>query len=340
MDCNQNRPDRSLPLQPMTRRAFGISFGAGMGILAMPLASRAALKKVPMSTGIDALFAPFVVATERKMFEKYDLEASFKPFDDGNIALDAILTGSSDIGATTELGGIARWEKGGRLYVTAYSSTSKQQMGIVSRDDIKKPEDMIGRTVGYPRASGGHLYFINYLKKYNLPVDKVKVKTLQAPEMVAALERRDIDAFFLWEPWITKATQLVDGAHVLARSGDDNVFILTSYNYYSQGLVDDPSRAIGATKGLLEATDFCAKNLDEAAAITGKAFRIPEPDMKLYMSRMVYRMEMPKSVVLGNFQNAADLALAEGIIKKAPDWNDMLRPQLMKEVAPDRAPGW
>jgi hypothetical protein len=51
-------------------------------------------------------------------------------------------------------------------------------------------------------------------------------------------------------------------------------------------------------------------------------------------------MEMPKSVVTGNFRDAAELALGEGIIKKMPDWNDFLRPQIMKEVAPDRAEGW
>jgi ABC-type nitrate/sulfonate/bicarbonate transport system substrate-binding protein len=326
--------------QPTTRRAFGLSFGAGLFVLAMPAASRAALKKVPMSTGIDAIFAPFVVAAERKMFEKYDLATSFKPFDDGNIALDAILTGSSDIGSTTEFGGLARWDKGGKLYVTSYSVTSRKQIGIAARKEITKPDDLIGRTVGYPRASGGHLYFLNYVKKYNLPVDKINVKTMQAPEMVAALERRDIDAFFLWEPWLTKAVQLVEGTRVLARSGDDNVFVLTSYNYYSQGLIDDHQRAVGATKALIEAADFCASNPDESAQLTAKAFRIPEPDMKLYMSRMVYRMEVPKDVVTANFRAAADIALAENIIKKMPDWNDFIRPQIMKEVAPDRAPGW
>jgi len=332
--------DRSVHSQDITRRAFGVSFGAGMGILAMPVLSNAALKKVPTATGIDALYAPFVVASERKMFEKYDLETSFKPFDDGNVALDALLTGSSDISATTELGGLARWDKGGKLYVTSYSSTSREQIGLAAREDVKKPEDLIGRTIGYPRASGGHLYFINYVRKYKLPMDKIKVKNLQAPEMVAALERRDIDAFFLWEPWLTKAAQLVQGAHVMARSGDDNVYILTSYNYYSQGLLDDRPRAVGATKALMEAADFCASNLDEAARITAKAFRIPEPDMKLYMSRLIYRMEMPKNVVTGNFREAAELALAEGIIKKMPDWNDFLRPQIMKEAAPDRSGGW
>ena len=332
--------DHSRHSQGMTRRAFGLSFGPGMYVLGAAVANGAAAKRVPTSTGIDALYVPFVVAAELKIFEKYGLETSFKPFDDGNVALDAILTGSSDIGATTELGGLSRWDKGGKLYVTSYSSTSGQQIGLAGRDDIRKPEDLIGRTVAYPRATGGHLYFMRYMKKYNLPVDKIKVKLLQAPEMVAALERRDIDAFFLWQPWLDKAAQLVQGARVLARSGDDGVFILTSYDYYSQGLIDDPPRAAAATRGLMEATDFCTTNPDEAAKLAGKAFRIPEADMKLYMSRMKYRMEMPKDVVLGNFRGAAELALAEGIIKKMPDWNDFVRPQLMKEVAPDRAVGW
>jgi NitT/TauT family transport system substrate-binding protein len=158
--------------------------------------------------------------------------------------------------------------------------------------------------------------------------------------MVAALERRDIDAFFLWEPWLTKAVQLVDGAHVLARCGDDDVFILTVYNYYSQGLVDDPPRAVAATRALLEATEYCVTHQEDAAKLTAKAFRIPEADMQRYMSRLTYRLAMAREVVLGNFQAAADFAIEEGIIKQAPDWNDFIRPQFVKEVAPDRATGW
>src|SRR4051794_24263959 len=94
------------------RRAFCLSLGAGLTIIATPGVTGAAdLKKVPMSTGIDAVFVPYIVAADRKIFEKYGLEASYKPFDDGNVALDAVLTGASDIGSTSELGGLARWDK-------------------------------------------------------------------------------------------------------------------------------------------------------------------------------------------------------------------------------------
>lgn len=335
-----NRTAGAMDLE-MTRRGFCLSLGAGATILAIPaVAGAAALKKVPTSTGIDAVFAPFVVAADRKIFEKHGLEGSYKPFDDGNVALDAVLTGSSDIGSTSELGGLARWDKGGKLYVTSVLDTSRKQVGVTAREEIKKPEDLIGKTVGFPRASGGHYYFGRYVKKYKLPMDKIKVKLLQAPEMVAALERRDIDAFFLWEPWHTKAVQLVKGAHVLARSGDDDVYVLTVYNYYSEGLVNDPPRAVAATKALIEATDYCASHQEDAAKAAAKAFRIPEADMKVYMSRFNYRMEMPKDVVLTNFREAAEFAMEQQIIKKLPDTNDFIRPQFMKEAAPDRAVGW
>jgi len=146
----EERPmDRGERLGDMTRRTFCVSFGAGMTMLALPAVSRAALKKVPTSTGIDAVFAPFVVAAERKIFEKHGLETSYKPFDDGNVALDALLTGSSDIGSTSELGGLARWDKGAKLYVTSYGVTSRQQIGITAREEIKKPEDLVGKTVAF-----------------------------------------------------------------------------------------------------------------------------------------------------------------------------------------------
>src|SRR5262249_44169205 len=72
-------------LRGMTRRGFVVSLGPGIYVLGMAVAHGAPLKKVPTSTGIDALFVPFVVAAELKIFEKYGLETSYKPFDDGNV---------------------------------------------------------------------------------------------------------------------------------------------------------------------------------------------------------------------------------------------------------------
>jgi ABC-type nitrate/sulfonate/bicarbonate transport system substrate-binding protein len=57
---------------------------------------------------------------------------------------------------------------------------------------------------------------------------------------------------------------------------------------------------MAATKALIEATDYCANQQDDAAKITAKAFRIPEADMKIFMARIKYRLEMPTDLVAGN----------------------------------------
>ena len=78
--------DSSAGSPGMTRRAFCISFGAGMTVLGAPSRRQYGGQESPNSTGIDALFAAFVVVAERRIFEKYGLATSYKPFDDGNVA--------------------------------------------------------------------------------------------------------------------------------------------------------------------------------------------------------------------------------------------------------------
>ena len=63
--------------------------------------------------------------------------------------------------------------------------------------------------------------------------------------------------------------------------------------------------------------------------------------MKLYMSRMVIsHRDAEGRGDWGISRNAAELAVAEGIIKKMPDWSDFIRPQIIKEAAPERTTGW
>src|SRR5216684_962450 len=91
--------DHSRHSQGMTRRAFGLSFGPGMYVLGAAVANGAAAKKVPTSTGIDALYVPFVVAAALKFSKKNGRETASNPFANETVPLDAILTGSSKMGA-------------------------------------------------------------------------------------------------------------------------------------------------------------------------------------------------------------------------------------------------
>lgn len=133
------------------------------------------------------------------------------------MALDAVLTGSSDIGSTSEIGGLARWDKGGKLYVTSYGVTSRQQMGLVARQEIKQPEDLLGKTVGFLRPSGGHYYFGRYVKKSNLTCSSVLPHNPPSPghlrgAQLPSKNRRGFSTVIWWMSWSEAPNSLRRGS--------------------------------------------------------------------------------------------------------------------------------
>jgi len=149
------------------------------------------------------------------MFDKYDLRPASSRSTTAMCARRAV-DRNSDVGATTELAASRAGTRAASSMCRRISSIQGKQIGLAATRRHQEAGRPDRPDVAYPRATGGHLYFVRYLKKYKLPADNDQGEVLQAPEMVAALERRDIDAFFLWSRWLDKAGQLVQGA---ARAG-------------------------------------------------------------------------------------------------------------------------
>ncbi len=322
----------------VSRRGVVASFGAGLFVASIPR-NAFAERTVSAATGLDAYYVPYAVAAEHKLFEKYGLKLEYKPFDDGSVALDALLTGNAHMGSANQVGGLTRWDKTKGLFVAGVVADSDQLHAVVAGPAVKKPEDFVGRTVAFPQFSSGHYLFNKFVKKHNLPIDQIKTVRVAAPEMVAAMRRGDIDGFFCWEPWPTRATTLIPGAHVLERAKDLGLSFSTM-NYYSKALMADRDLAVAVTKGLIDATEFCQKNQQEAVRLVVRDFRISEPDAKDAVSKLIFRVEMNKDKILPEMIDYANFCLEAKLIKEMPKWDEFLRPEILKAAAPDRVVGW
>ena len=323
----------------MTRRDFCLSLGTGLVIATSPLRAQPSRDSVMAATGLDAYFVPFAVAKDKKLFDKQRIELNYRPFDDGSVALDAVLSGDADLGAASAAGGMTRWDKGGRLYIVSTLDWSGTLHALVVRDGIRKPEDLVGKTIAFPKYSGGHYFFYKYSLKHGLPVDRITVKTVAAPETVAAMARGDIDAFFLWEPWPTKAIELVNGAHVMAWGKDEDLNFV-DYVFFSQRLINNEDRATAVLKAMIDATDYCAANPEAAAASAAKAFRLSLPDARSYVSKLTFKAHLPRQETLRDLDDWVDFCVKVGLMKRRPDFGDFVRPRFMQAAAPDRARGW
>jgi ABC-type nitrate/sulfonate/bicarbonate transport system substrate-binding protein len=327
---------RSLTL---SRRAFCRSMGAAVGFALLPTLAHAGGQSVMAATGLDAYFVPFALAKDKQLFEGDGLALDYKPFDDGSVALDAVISGQADLGAASAAGGITRWGKGGRLYVVSTLDWSGTLHGLVVRDSIRNAEDLIGKTIAFPKYSGGHYFFFKYAVKHGLPIERIKVKTVAAPETVAALARGDIDGFFLWEPWPTKAIELVKDAHMLAWGKDEGLNFV-DYIYFSERLLEDSDRATAVLRAMIRATDYCAKDPEAAAASAAKAFRLSLPEARGYVSKLTFRAELPREKTMADLDDWAKFCMEVGLLKQPPDFKNFVQQHVMQRAAPDRASGW
>ncbi|MGV6873472.1 ABC transporter substrate-binding protein [Pseudochelatococcus sp. B33] len=294
-----------------------------------------AQEKIVVATGLDPTFANFASSVDKGFFKEQGIDAELRSFDDGNVALDALLTGQADIGATSELGGIARVARGGKIYAVGSGIQSADFFGVVGSSTIQNPKDFEGKNVGVPKATGAHLFMGKYFAHHDIDQSKVNIRFLQAPESVAALARGDIDAFFLWDPWLTRATETVPDTHIIARSGDNNVFRLNTYIWFSERLINNKKLAERALKALVNGSEWAMANRREASEIAAKYWHL-DVDFSEKMASIVKWDIRFLPEFNDNMRDAAGFAIKQGVIDKEPDYATFLRPDIMEVVDPVR----
>ena len=303
------------------------------------LAQAKPMKKITVANGADVAFLHYFSTVKKGFFEKHGIQVDSKLFDDGVTALDSLLTGNADISAASEMAGVVRRARGGKLYVVATGAQSTNQIGMVVKENFKQPKDLEGKKVGVVIGSGSHYFFDRYAKKYGVDQSKLTVVKVQPPEMVAALLRNDIDVAYIWNPWPARALTTIPGTKVFARNGDNNVYFLHIYVYVSQRMVDDPELMTASLQALAEGAEWTRNkaNLEEAAKISAQAINIPLQDARNYVQN-VFNWEVYYSPSLKkNFAEVAAFAKEINVIKEAPDLDQMIRPEFVKKALPAKA---
>src|SRR5262249_34680117 len=142
-----------------------------------------------------------IIAVKRDFLQKQGLNAQLQLFDSSPAALQGVVAGRADITNNTEPPQLAARARRGKIVqvMTGYL-TGKQNGLVVDGDSIKKPADLIGKSVGVQRGSGANYHLAWFLQHNDIAVDKVFIKYLDAPDQIPAMARGDIQAFFSWEP--------------------------------------------------------------------------------------------------------------------------------------------
>lgn len=191
-------------------------------------------------------------------------------------------------------------------------------------DDIKKLEDLKGKTIAIPtRFSTHYILLRKILADKGISLEQVKLVEMPPPETVQALSIGKINAFIFAEPFGTQA-EIQNVGRVLILTKDIwKDHICCNLSVREDIIKNSPDAVQELVNNLVDTGRFIEKNPKEAAALSTK-YLGQKPEVIEYVlntpkDRVTYDNLMP---TLEDFKATQDYMLKFGITNKEVDLNE------------------
>jgi len=288
--------------------------------------------KMTIATGVDPVFSAYYVAQQEGLFKKHGLDVRINTGPSGSAMVAFLVNGQIESAFGSEIAGVANHNLDPNVVVVAQATRLVRWIAVVGRN-VDTLDQLKGKKVGIARGSGGEVFWLAMIDKLKLNPADYTVVNVEAPEMVAALERGNIDAYAVWEPWVTRGLAAIKNTKVLRTQ--EGILEQGVYVYMNRGWIQkNPAPAEAFIRALVDATDLINHDRKRAAKDVSDFLKNLDPAMvEQLMAKLTFEMELSDFTV--NLFRLAEAQLkAQGKLAKPLDWSGFIYPELMRKVLP------
>jgi len=288
--------------------------------------------KMTIATGVDPVFSAYYVAQQAGLFKKHELDVRINTGPSGSAMVAFLVNGQIESAFGSEIAGVANHNLDPNVVVVAQATRLVRWIAVVGRN-VDTLDQLKGKKVGIARGSGGEVFWLAMIDKLKLNPADYTVVNVEAPEMVAALERGNIDAYVVWEPWVTRGLAAIKNTKVLRTQ--EGILEQGVYVYMNRGWIQkNPVPAEAFIRALADATDLINRDRKRAAKDVSDFLKNLDPAMvEQLMAKLTFEMELSDFTV--NLFRLAEAQLkAQGKLAKPLDWSGFIYPELMRKVLP------
>jgi ABC-type nitrate/sulfonate/bicarbonate transport system substrate-binding protein len=311
-----------------TRGALGLLL-AGLIVWSGPAWAQS---KMTIATGVDPVFSAYYVAQEEGLFKKHGLDVRINTGPSGSAMVAFLVNGQIESAFGSEIAGVANHNLDPNVVVVAQATRLVRWLAVVGRN-IDNLEGLKGKKIGVARGSGGEVFWLAMIDKLKLNPADYTVVNVEAPEMVAALERGNIDAYAVWEPWVTRGLAAVKNTKVL--KDQEGILEQGVYIYMNLGWIKkNPAQAEGFMRALVEATELINKDRQRAAKDVSAFLKSLDPPMvEQLMTKLTFDMELSNPTI-SMLRLAESQLKQQGKLTKPVDYGAFIYPDLLRKVQP------
>jgi len=288
--------------------------------------------KMTIATGVDPVFSAYYVAQQEGLFKKHGLDVRINTGPSGSAMVSFLINGQIESAFGSEIAGVSNHNLDPNVVVVAQATRLVRWIAVVGRN-IDNLDGLKGKKVGVARGSGGEVFWLAMLDKLKLNAADYTVVNVEAPEMVAALERGNIDAYAVWEPWVTRGLGAVKNTKVLR--DQEGILEQGVYIYMNLGWIrKNPAQAEGFMRALVEATELINGNRARAAKDVSDFLKSLDPPLvEQLMTKLRFEMVLD-DFTIGLFRLAEAQLKQQGKLTKPLDYGAFVYPDLLRKVLP------
>lgn len=288
--------------------------------------------KMTIATGVDPVFSAYYVAQQEGLFKKHGLDVRINTGPSGSAMVSFLINGQIESAFGSEIAGVANHNLDPNVVVVAQATRLVRWIAIVGRN-VDNLDQLKGKKIGVARGSGGEVFWLALIDKLKLNAADYTVVNVEAPEMIAALERGNIDAYAVWEPWVTRGLAAVKNTKVLR--DQENILEQGVYIYMNLGWIKkNPEQADGFMRALVEATDVINKDRKRAAKDVSDFLKSLDPPLvEQLMTKLRFEMVLD-DFTISLFRLAETQLKQQGKLTKPLDLGAFVYPDLLRKVQP------
>ncbi len=220
------------------------------------------VEKVAVAAAAYLTGALVYVAEDQGFFEKNGLEVTIKDCESGKAAADCLMDGEVDISTSASFVFVSNSFDYPDLRVFGTVATAQVKELIARKDKgITTIDDLIGKKIGVTKRSGAEFLLGVFLVFNALSYEDVELVDLKPSGIVEAISNGDIDAAFIWDPYIYKIKKELGDNAISWFGGQDFYFVLLAKEDWIE---NNPAAAERFIKSLLEAEDHIKDNPEES----------------------------------------------------------------------------
>jgi ABC-type nitrate/sulfonate/bicarbonate transport system substrate-binding protein len=288
--------------------------------------------KMTIATGVDPAFSQFYVAKEAGLFEKNGLDVTINTGPSGSAMVPFLINNQIHAAYGSDLAGVINYNVDNNIVAVADGTYLVKWLSVVGRN-IPNMADLKGKRVGVAKGTGGEIFWNRVVEKLKLNPLDYKIVDIEAPEMVAAIERGDIDAFATWEPWPTRALMNVKGTKILQDA--EGIYNNINFVYMNRTWIEkNEDTAVRFIRALVEANDLIGKDLEATVGMVSKFLKMPIELARELMPKVEYDMTLTDRAV-ATIKISEEQLQRQGKLKAPLDYSRYVYTDLLKKVRPE-----